>query len=104
MTYIVLFEDAKDADPDTRQRHMQEHLTFLENHVDTIHAAGPLSDPSGQGRDGLWIVNAVDETQVLRLVHEDPFWPTGLRASFSILKWRKVYASGRRLQKSKGAE
>ncbi len=103
MTYIVLFEDAKDSDPGTRQKHMEKHLTFLETHADKVQAAGPLSDPDSKGRDGLWIVNAMDEAEVVRLVHEDPFWPAGLRGSFSILKWKQVYASGRRVRKSDDA-
>ncbi|PJI93067.1 hypothetical protein BC777_1935 [Yoonia maricola] len=97
MTYIVLFEDAPDADPDIRKTHMVQHLDFLEQNADKIAAAGPLSDPAGQGRDGLWIVTSGSVEQVDQLVREDPFWPTGLRKSYVILKWTQVYANGSRL-------
>ncbi|MEL6171321.1 MAG: YciI family protein [Pseudomonadota bacterium] len=97
MKFIILFEDAPDADPDIRTKHMKEHLEFLENNSSKIEAAGPLSDSAGEGRDGLWIVDVESEDEVNRLVHEDPFWPTGLRKSYSIIGWKQVFADGARL-------
>lgn len=76
---------------------MKEHLEFLENNSSKIEAAGPLSDSAGEGRDGLWIVDVESEDEVNRLVHEDPFWPTGLRKSYSIIGWKQVFADGARL-------
>ena len=99
MTFIILFEDAPDADPDIRKIHMADHLDFLERHADRIEAAGPLADPSGSGRDGLWIVNTTNIEEADRLVHEDPFWPTGLRKSYAIIHWTQVFAAGKRLLK-----
>jgi len=96
MKYIILFEDAPDADPDVRKTHMARHLAFLESNADKVEAAGPLSDPTKQGRDGLWIVEADRAEDVERLVQEDPFWPTGLRKSYAIIKWTQVYAAGSR--------
>jgi len=97
MKFIILFEDAADADPDVRKKHMKEHLTFLETNSEFIDAAGPLTDPEEMGRDGMWIVDAKDENHVKELIRQDPFWPTGLRASFSILPWKQVYSDGKRL-------
>lgn len=97
MKFIILFEDASEADADIRKTHMLSHLEFLERNADKIEAAGPLSDPEGRGRDGLWIVEADSEDDVELLVHKDPFWPTGLRKSFSIIKWAQVYTDGARL-------
>ncbi len=97
MKFIILFEDAAEADPDIRKTHMANHLEFLERNSDKIEAAGPLTDADGCGRDGLWIVEANSEDDVDKLVHEDPFWPTGLRKSYSIINWRQVYANGSRL-------
>ncbi|WP_422025297.1 YciI family protein [Roseovarius sp.] len=96
MTYVILFEDAPDADPDIRRTHMARHLEFLERNADRIAAAGPLADPQGAGRDGLWIVTGTME-EAERLVREDPFWPTGLRKSYAIIEWRQVFAGGKRL-------
>lgn len=97
MKFIILFEDAPDADPAIRKTHMTKHLEFLEQNSDKIEAAGPLSDAAGQGRDGLWIVEAGSEDEVNQLVHKDPFWPTGLRKSYSVIKWKQVYSDGSRL-------
>ncbi len=97
MKFIILFEDAPDANPELRKTHMATHLEFLEKNSAQIEAAGPLSDPKGRGRDGLWIVEANSEDEVDRLVREDPFWPTGLRKSYSVIKWKQVYAGGSRL-------
>lgn len=96
MKFVVIFEDAVDADPDIRTRHMRDHLAFLERNAATVEAAGPLRDSEARGRDGLWLVDASDEEEVEALVHADPFWPTGLRASYSILRWRQVFADGNR--------
>lgn len=97
MTFIILFEDAADADPDIRKAHMPAHLAFLEENASKIRAAGPLADADGNGRGGLWIVEAGSSAEVERLVHDDPFWPTGLRKSHTILEWKRVYADGQRL-------
>jgi len=97
MKFIILFEDAPDSDPDIRKTHMRQHLDFLELNSDKVEAAGPLADTDGQGRDGLWIVEAASADEADQLVHEDPFWPSGLRKSYSIIKWKQVYAGGTRL-------
>ncbi len=97
MTFIVLFEDDPEADTDIRKSHMAAHLDFLETHQSKIHAAGPLSDDEHGGRDGLWIVEADTSAEIKALIRADPFWPTGLRKSYSILRWTQVFANGTRL-------
>jgi uncharacterized protein YciI len=97
MKYVVLFEDNKAADPDIRKTHMAAHLDFLERHASQIDAAGPLTDPVRLGRDGLWIVEAEKPEEIDTLVLADPFWPTGLRASYAIIPWRQVFENGKKL-------
>lgn len=97
MKFIILFDDDANADPGIRETHMADHLSFLETHSDNVVSAGPLTGPDGEGRGGLWIVDAASVNEVERLVHEDPFWPTGLRKSYTILAWKQVYDAGRRL-------
>jgi len=96
MLYIVLLED----DPsrtEMRQRHMPDHLTFLERNAAHIRAAGPLRDAAtGASAGGLWLVEADSPAVVAALYQEDPFWPTGLRGSVRILEWSQVFADGRR--------
>jgi uncharacterized protein YciI len=97
MKFIILFEDAPHADPDIRKNHMAQHLSFLERHANKIEAAGPLTDPERQGRDGLWVVDVASIDVAESLVREDPFWETGLRATYSIIPWKQVFSAGSRL-------
>jgi uncharacterized protein len=95
--FAVLFEDDPELADAVRQRHMADHLTFLETHAKSIRAAGPLREtqdrtPAG----GLWVVEAANPDAVELLVRSDPFWPTGLRRSFRILTWSQVFADGKR--------
>ena len=94
MPFVILFEDNPEAAPDIRTAHMPAHLAFLSANADRIRAAGPLVDPSGAAAGGLWLVDVETPEAAERLVHEDPFWPTGLRASVRILEWRQVFAAG----------
>ena len=94
MTFIILFEDAPDADPAIRKTHMPDHLAFLQAHRDVISAAGPLFSPQGDGRGGMWVITTPDASAAQALVEADPFWPTGLRKSVTILEWRQVFADG----------
>lgn len=97
MLYAVLFEDNPSLGVEIRRRHMAAHLAFLEKNAARIKAAGPLLKPSGEADGGLWVVDAGDPGAVDALVREDPFWPSGLRASVRILRWSQVFANGARL-------
>ena len=96
MKFVVLFEDNPGTGDDVRAQHMPDHLVFLERHASRVDAAGPLKAQDGSGAGGLWIVDAENQDEVLGLVEEDPFWPTGLRKSVRILSWTQVFAHGRR--------
>ncbi len=94
MKFVVLFEDDPKADPDIRPRHMAAHLAFLERNG-AVEAAGPLTDAGGAPAGGLWVVEADTAQAVEDLVHNDPFWPTGLRQGVRILAWTQVFAGGK---------
>ncbi|WP_146348241.1 YciI family protein [Falsiphaeobacter marinintestinus] len=96
MPFVILFQDNPDADPAIRPRHMDAHLAFLEAHAETVVSAGPLTDADGIGAGGIWIVNTPTADAADALVKADPFWPTGLRASYQILSWTQVFADGQR--------
>lgn len=92
MNFVVLFEDNPEK-AGKRAELMSAHLAFLRSKGDQVPGAGPLTDahlPAG----GLWLVNAESREDVMTLVKEDPFWPTGLRKSVRILEWTKVHAAG----------
>lgn len=97
MLFAVLLTD----DPEfahMRERHMAEHLAFLERNADRIRSAGPLREADGAGAGGLWLVEADSAGAVQTLVESDPFWPTGLRASVRVLRWVQVVADGKRMK------
>lgn len=97
MKFLVLFQDSASAEPGLRQRHMAQHLDFLERNAGSVQAAGPLLTPKGDAAGGAWIVEAESVQAVEMLIHEDPFWPTGLRETIEVLQWNQVFADGRRL-------
>lgn len=91
MDYIVMFEDNEEK-AGKRAEFMKDHLAFLGVHAEKISAAGPVKDAkTGLPAGGLWVVNAKTREDVVALVKADPFWPTGLRKSYSILEWTKVH-------------
>jgi len=97
MQYVILFED-DEGRAEMRGRHMADHLAFLEANRAAIRGAGPLSDAdTGAPAGGLWLVEADNLEGVQALYRADPFWPTGLRKSVRVLRWRQVFADGRRL-------
>jgi hypothetical protein len=97
MLYAVLFTDNAEH-ADARRRLMPAHLDFLARNGAQICAAGPLQDEaSGEAAGGLWLVEAENLAAVTTLCQSDPFWPTGLRRSVRVLRWRQVFADGRRL-------
>lgn len=93
MPYLILFEDAPGHDH-VRAEKMPDHLAFLGRNAARIHAAGPLFD-GDTGAGGAWLVDVDDPSQAEALVHEDPFWPNGLRKSVRVLRWHQVFADGK---------
>ena len=86
-----MFQD-NDQNAGKRAEFMTRHLEFLRSHAEQISAAGPLKDPeTGLAAGGLWLVRANGCEEVAALVKADPFWPTGLRKSFTVLEWTKVH-------------
>jgi uncharacterized protein YciI len=97
MMFAVLFEDNEDK-AEMRGRHMADHLAFLERSSGTIKATGPLTDgATDEAAGGLWLIDAPDHQAVRDLVEADPFWPTGLRRSVRVLRWKQVFRDGQRL-------
>ena len=100
MLFVVLFEDNPGQDH-LRQTHMSGHLAFLEAHGGCL-GAGPVFAPDGTGRGGMWLVEADNAAAVETMVQSDPFYPTGLRKSITILEWRQVFRDGQRIAPSAG--
>ena len=97
MKFLVMFQDNEDLAP-MRQKYMLDHLSFLEENRSSVMKAGPLTNAdTGENAGGVWVVDAENATDVHNLVKSDPFWPTGLRKSYSVLSWKQVFADGSRL-------
>lgn len=94
MKFVVLFEDNPETDVSIRLSYLPLHLQFLKRNASKIAAAGDLADTENNGAGGLWVMNAQDEAEVARYVREDPFWPTGLRKSFRIMRWSQTQTNG----------
>ena len=94
MLFCVIFEDNAGQDH-LRRQHMSEHLSFLTALGQQVEGAGPLFQ-DGCGHGGMWLVQAADAAEVRDLVRADPFWPTGLRKSVTILEWRQVFRHGQK--------
>ncbi|WP_299376906.1 YciI family protein [uncultured Tateyamaria sp.] len=92
MPFLILFEDAPDHDH-VRATYMADHLAFLTAHKDQIVSAGPLFDGE-EGAGGAWLADVPDADTAWALVHNDPFWPTGLRKSVQVLRWHQVFSDG----------
>jgi len=93
-SYAILIEDDVNSS-EQRAKYMGEHLKFLQARAKNILAAGPLMDadtdnPAG----GLWLVEESDAKAARALVEADPLWPTGLRKSVRILRWKQVFRDG----------
>ena len=96
MKFIVIFEDNEEMGH-MRQKHMLDHLSFLDTNKNSIEAAGPLFQiENNEGAGGIWIVEADSGEDVHNLVKSDPFWPTGLRKSYTVLGWKQVFLNGER--------
>jgi uncharacterized protein YciI len=94
LDYVVMFED-NEHKAGKRAEFMKEHLAFLRSKAGQVSAAGPLKEAkNGTPAGGLWLVSAESRDEVEALVKADPFWPTGLRKSYTILEWTKVHAVG----------
>jgi len=97
MKFVVFFQDNEEFSGQ-RRRHMAKHLAFLESNADKVESAGPLFQATGgAGAGGMWLVNADGLEEVKKLIHDDPFWPTGLRKKATILEWRQVFRDGQSL-------
>ncbi|WP_415403178.1 YciI family protein [Tateyamaria sp. SN3-11] len=92
MPYLILFEDAPGHDH-VRAAHVADHLAFLSAHATQIDAAGPLFE-GDSGAGGAWVVNVDTAEDATALIEADPFWPTGLRKSVRVLRWKQVFRDG----------
>ena len=90
MLFAVLLND-KPGHGETRARHLQAHIEWVDEHKDKILVAGSLrQDPTDTPKGGLWVVEAESREAVFELVSSDPFFTCGLRQSVEVFHWNKA--------------
>ena len=86
--FILRFTDKPDSMP-IRQRHMAEHVAWLDAHADAVLVAGTLRvEPEQPPVAAIWIVKAESPAAVLALSDSDPFWTQGVRATREVFHYR----------------
>jgi len=90
LLFVALFHDDREKSQ-VRSEQMKAHLEYLDREKHRILAAGPLrEEPDENARGSLWIVEASNKQEVVRLCHGDPFWLEGLRKWVTVLHWPKA--------------
>ena len=95
MDHIVLF-DAFPEKSHLRRAHFDTHLDFLKKNSANIRSAGPLLSHTGTGEamGGLWIVRGLTDSEVSERVEMDPLFATGLRRTWRVHPWIRVFDDG----------
>lgn len=75
-----------------------DHLTFLDQNIEIVLAAGGLLDDSGTSALGGFYVLDIDERDAVEdLVRQDPYLKTGIFTLVQVTRWRKAYFDRKRL-------
>lgn len=80
-----------------RAKTREEHLRFLDRHVDILLACGAKLREDGTATGGIYLVALESKIAAESFIFEDPFSKVDLFASVSVTKWRKAYFNGQRL-------
>lgn len=78
--YLYVCEDVEDRDlaAQLRRELLQDHLDYVESHIDSYAAAGPNRDEDGAFRSSSLIVKAQSLTMADQLMAADPYVLAGL--------------------------
>lgn len=90
MLFIVKFADHPDR-LQVRKEFMQQHLDWLEQHMQVLVAGSLRTSPETNPIGACWIVCADDKQAVEKLLRTDPFWTNGLRISYEVFCWSKAF-------------
>ncbi len=95
MQFVVRFHDHQ-SKLHIREKYLQEHIDWLEEHSSTVLVAGSLrAAPSDSPVGACWIVEADDKSVIESLINSDPFWKNGLREGYEIHCWSKAFPEKR---------
>lgn len=89
MRWVALFDDTPKM-PDVRKRAHAAHLAYLSAHTHEILIAGGLyPDVGAPIVGGLWIMEAADRDEAIRLIEGDPYFVPGVR-TYRLFVWGKT--------------
>lgn len=66
------------------------HLAHLDEHGDSVVAAGALLDDDGNPKGSLFIFRAEERAEIEAIMDADPYTQAGVFASIEIEPWRWV--------------
>lgn len=91
MLFVIRFTDKPDS-REIRERHLDAHISWLDEHRQSIRVAGALrEEPDSNPVGALWVVTAAGKKEAEDLFQSDPFWTNGLRRSVEIHHWSKAF-------------
>ena len=91
MLFAVIFKDKPDR-ADLRERNLEAHVVWLNEHRAKILIAGSLREnPNVTPLGGLWVVEEESKKAVTQLLSSDPFFTCGLRQDVQVLHWNKAF-------------
>ncbi len=70
-----------------RQNNLSEHLSYIEQNLDRVLAAGPLTDEQGTRVGSLFIYDTDDEAEARQLLNSDPYALAHVWHSHTLLKF-----------------
>jgi Uncharacterized protein conserved in bacteria len=94
MAYLIETWDRPDAGTlraDTRD----EHLGYLDAHVELLLACGAKLDDAGEvASGGIYLLDVDSRDAAEAFIAADPFSRVGLFERVDVIRWRKAYLGG----------
>ena len=89
MRWVALFDDTPQM-AEIRKRAHAQHCAYLEAHSTEILIAGGLyPEPGAPLTAGLWVMEAANRDDAVRLVENDPYFVPGARP-YRLFVWGKT--------------
>ncbi|GAA6207900.1 hypothetical protein NBRC116601_11930 [Cognatishimia sp. WU-CL00825] len=88
--WAVIFTDSADMlDIRADQAKRDAHVAYVRAHPELLIGGGLKPDVNQDFSGALWIVNAAEKADVIKLINQDPFYVPAYR-SFEVFTWGKI--------------
>lgn len=87
MLFLIRATDGDDGER-IRREALNEHLAWVERHLEAIRVAGPLCDGEQRMRGSAYVVDAPDRDAALAFIGDDPYYRRGLWSSIECTAFR----------------